>query len=144
VPPDPERRRAAILVVDDQRDARDMVAEYLSFRGFTVETATDGLEALDLAVRVHPAIILMDLTMPRMDGWEATRRLKADARTNHIPVIALSAHSPTDADQRAQAAGCDDYIAKPCDLDHLAGVLRVLLTQPKRTRRRTDVPRRLH
>jgi two-component system, cell cycle response regulator DivK len=144
VSPRTDRRRAAVLVVDDQRDARDMVAEYLSFRGFVVETATDGLDALDVAVRVHPAVILMDLTMPRMDGWEATRRLKADSRTRDIPVIALSAHSPEDANQRAQAAGCADYIAKPCDLDHLAGVLRVLLNQPKRTRRGTDIPRRLH
>jgi CheY-like chemotaxis protein len=86
----------------------------------------------------------MDLSMPRMDGWEATRRLKADARTRDIPVIALSADAHTDANQRAQAAGCADYIAKPCDLDHLARVLRVFLNQPKRTRRGTDIPRRLH
>ena len=75
-------------------------------------------------MRFRPAIILMNLMMPRMDGWEAIRRLKADPSTRAIPIIALSAHSHIDADYRARDAGCQDFIAKPCDFDSLAAMLR--------------------
>ena len=111
-----------------------MLTEYLSYRGFVVETAADGFEAIDAAVRFRPAIILMDLMMPRMDGWEATHQLKADARTRDIPIIALSAHSQTDGDRRARAAGCAAFISKPCNLDHLVDVLLFLNpTKPRRS-----------
>ena len=124
--PRPEDRRVddSVLVVEDQRDAREMLTEYLAFCGFVTHGAADGLEAIDVAVRIHPPIILMDLMMPRMDGWEATRRLKADARTRDITIIALSAQSQTDEQHVARQAGCDDFIPKPCDLAHLEKVLR--------------------
>ena len=109
----------SVLVVEDQRDAREMLAEYLAFCGFVVHTARDGLEALDVAVRVRPAVVLMDLMMPRMDGWEATRRLKADERTKEAIVVAVSAHSRCDEQQMARHAGCNAFVAKPYDLDIL-------------------------
>ena len=116
----------SVLIVDDERDARDMMALFLGLCGYAVHVAADGVEAIDMAVRFRPAIILMDLMMPRMDGWEATRRLKADPWTRGIPIIALSAHSRTDEGFVARAAGCQDFISKPCDLDYLASVLRLL------------------
>lgn len=104
-----------------------MLTEYLEFRGFVVHEASDGREALDVAVRERPRVILMDLMMPRMDGWEATRRLKADDRTKHSSVIAVSAHSQIDERNTARQAGCDDFIPKPYDLEVLAEVVRKLV-----------------
>lgn len=117
----------SVLVVEDQCDAREMLTQYLGFCGFVVYEAADGLEAIDVATRVHPPVILMDLMMPRLDGWEATRRLKADPRTSDIIVIAVSALSQTDAEQVARRAGCDDFIPKPYDLSDLVDVLRSTL-----------------
>jgi two-component system, cell cycle response regulator DivK len=119
----------SILVVDDHRDSREMLTAYLTLCGFVVHEAADGLEAIDMAIRIHPPIILMDIVMPRLDGWEATRRLKADARTKDLTIIALSAFSLTDERQNARAAGCDDFIPKPCDPGHLADVLRGILNR---------------
>jgi CheY-like chemotaxis protein len=119
----------SVLIVDDQPDAREMLTEFLSSCGFLVHTATDGLDAIGVALRVLPSIILMDLMMPRMDGFEATRRLKADARTNAIPVIALTAHAQTNGREVARAAGCEDLLRKPCDLDQLAEEVRKRLSQ---------------
>jgi two-component system cell cycle response regulator DivK len=114
----------SVLIVDDEHDVRDMMTLFLVCCGYAVHLAADGVEAIDVAVHFRPAIILMDLMMPRMDGWEATRRLKADPATRAIPIIALSAHSHADRDDRARDAGCQDFIAKPCDLDDLATMLR--------------------
>jgi two-component system cell cycle response regulator DivK len=114
----------SVLIVEDELEAREMMALFLAFCGYTVHVAADGFEAIDVAVRVRPAIILMDLMMPRMDGWEATRRLKADPWTRTIPIIALSAHSHADECHLARDAGCQDFISKPCDLDGLAAKLR--------------------
>lgn len=114
----------SVLVVEDQHDAREMLAEYLRYCGFAVHGAEDGLQAVDIAVRERPRIILMDLMMPRMDGWEATRRIKADERTKDSTIIAVSAHSHRDELQRAKQAGCDGFIPKPYDLEHLASVVR--------------------
>jgi two-component system, cell cycle response regulator DivK len=122
----------AILVVDDQRDAREMLAEYLEFCGFSVHQAQDGLEALDVARRVRPRMILMDLMMPRMDGWEATRCLRADDRTNAITIVAVSAYSQHDEQQRARRAGCDLFVPKPFDLDQLVDTVRQLLDDQTR------------
>jgi two-component system, cell cycle response regulator DivK len=121
--------RNSILIVEDERDSREMLSEYLTHCGFVVHEAADGLEAIDIATRIHPAVILMDLMMPRLDGWEATRRLKADARTRDITIIALSAVSFIDEQQAAREAGCDDFIPKPCDLVQLADVLRRILNR---------------
>jgi CheY-like chemotaxis protein len=120
-------KKPSVLVVDDYRDGREMVAEYLAFRGFVVCEASDGIEALELARRLQPEIVLMDLRMPGMDGWEATRRLKRDPKTSHIPVVALTAHALTPEISTARQAGCDAVIAKPCDISVLADALIKML-----------------
>jgi CheY-like chemotaxis protein len=115
--------RPSILVVDDSDDGREMLVEYLAFREFQVIAARNGAEAIDAARRVRPHIILMDLSMAGVDGWEATRRLKADALTNHIVIIAFTAHAFPAERESARAAGCDAVIAKPFDLVVLADAL---------------------
>jgi two-component system cell cycle response regulator DivK len=110
----------SILVVDDFPDGREMVAEYLAFRGFSVLQASTGAEAIELARRHRPRVILMDLGMPGLDGWETTRLLKADARTKGCMIIALTAHALTTQHSSALKAGCDAVIAKPFDLAALA------------------------
>ena len=96
-----------ILVVDDYQDAREMYAEYLQFSGFRVAEARNGNEAVAQAFSLRPDLILMDLSLPGMDGWEATRVLKADERTKHIPVVALTGHALAGASEGARKAGCD-------------------------------------
>jgi CheY-like chemotaxis protein len=103
-----------VLIVDDVDHGREICAEYLEFRGFRVATAADGQEALDKAFTLIPDVILMDLSLPVIDGWEATRRLKKDERTKEIPVIALTAHALASAHDRAMEAGCDSVVTKPC------------------------------
>ena len=120
-------KKPSVLVVDDYLDGREMVAEYLAFRGFVVSEASDGFEALELARRLQPEIVLMDLRMPGMDGWEATRRLKQDPKTRHIPIVALTAHALTPEINTARQAGCDAVIAKPCDISVLADSLLEML-----------------
>ena len=123
-----------VLVVDDVAHGREIFAEYLEFRGFRVATAADGLEALDKAFELRPDVILMDLSLPQLDGWEATRRLKSDDRTKAIPVIALTAHALASAHDKAMAAGCDSVVTKPCvpkDLE--AEVRRQLAARPGRS-----------
>ncbi len=103
-----------VLVVDDVAHGREIFAEYLEFRGFRVATAEDGLEAMDKAFELLPDLILMDLSLPGIDGWEATRRLKQDDRTRGIPIIALTAHALASAHDRAKEVGCDAVVTKPC------------------------------
>jgi two-component system, cell cycle response regulator DivK len=103
-----------ILVVEDFDDARDMYREYLEYSGFRVATARDGREAIEKARAINPDLILMDLSLPGVDGWEATRLLKADPETNHLIIVALSAHALAAEGERATEAGCDGFIAKPC------------------------------
>ncbi len=103
-----------ILVVDDYQDAREMYAEYLQFSGFRVAEAKNGNEAVEQAFALKPDLILMDLSLPGIDGWEATRILKADKNTSHLMIVALSAHALAPEGQRARDAGCDGFIAKPC------------------------------
>ncbi|HEV2855549.1 MAG TPA: response regulator [Thermoanaerobaculia bacterium] len=110
-----------VLVVDDVDHGREIFAEYLEFRGFRVATAADGLEALEKAFELRPDVILMDLSLPGIDGWEATRRLKQDDRTRHIPIIALTAHALASAHDKAREVGCNSVVTKPClpkDLEH--------------------------
>jgi len=116
-----------VLVVDDFADGREMVAEYLTFRGLSVVTASEGAEALRIARERPPAVVLMDLTMPGVDGWEATRRLKADPRTAESIVIALTAHALVHDEGRALEAGADAFVAKPFDLSLLADALTSIL-----------------
>lgn len=110
----PDPTPPLVLVVDDVAHGREIFAEYLEFRGFRVATAADGLEALDKAFELMPDIILMDLSLPGLDGWEATKRLKGDDRTRNIPIIALTAHALASAHDKAKAAGCDSVVTKPC------------------------------
>ena len=110
----------SVLVVDDFPDGREMVAEYLAFRGFSVLQAATGADAIALARKHRPRLILMDLGMPGLDGWETTRRLKADSRTRRCVIVALTAHALTSQRTTALSAGCDEVISKPFDLSELA------------------------
>jgi two-component system, cell cycle response regulator DivK len=121
--------RPRVLLVDDYPDAREMYTEYLEFSGFEVVQAGNGIEALQRAADTAPDIILMDLSLPVMDGWEATRRLKADARTRHIPVVALTGHALAGHADGAREAGCDAFVTKPCLPDALVAEIRRLLDQ---------------
>jgi CheY-like chemotaxis protein len=103
-----------ILVVEDFDDAREMYRDYLQFAGLRVETARDGREAIEKAGALQPDLILMDLSLPGIDGWEATRLLKSAPATRHILIVALSAHALATEGERARRAGCDGFIAKPC------------------------------
>jgi len=116
-----------ILVVDDYQDAREMYAEYLQFSGFRVAEARNGNEALEQAFALKPDLILMDLSLPGMDGWEATRQLKADERTRNIPVVALTGHALAGASDGARRAGCDSFVTKPCLPDDLVVEVRRML-----------------
>lgn len=106
--------RPLILVVDDAAAARLMYSQYLTHHGFAVIEAADGEEAISQAQRHLPALVLMDLGLPRIDGWEATRRIKGDARTRNISVLAISGHAYPDSVARAKEAGVDTFLAKPC------------------------------
>ena len=122
-----------ILVVDDYEDAREMYAEYLRFCGFRVAEARNGNEALEQAFALMPDLILMDLSLPGMDGWEATRQLKADERTRQIPVVALTGHALAGASEDAKKAGCDSFVTKPCLPDDLVVEVRRMLNLAKQT-----------
>ena len=121
-----------ILVVDDYQDAREMYAEYLQFSGFRVAEARNGNEAVAQALSLRPDLILMDLSLPGMDGWEATRVLKADDRTRHIPVVALTGHALAGASEGARKAGCDSFVTKPCLPDDLVVEVRRMLETVKK------------
>ena len=126
--------RPRVLVVDDYPDAREMYSEYLEFSGFDVIQAVNGMEALQRAIDAAPDIILMDLSLPVMDGWEATRRLKEDARTNSIPVVALTGHALAGISEGAMKAGCDAFVTKPClPEDLVKEIRRVLERAPQAT-----------
>ena len=118
--------KPSVLVVDDSPDGREMLVEYLVFRQFQVAEARNGAEALDVARRAQPAIILMDLSMPGVDGWEATRRLKADPLTRSAVIVAVTAHAFPREHEAARAAGCDVVIPKPFDLTVLADALEAV------------------
>ena len=122
-----------ILVVDDYQDAREMYAEYLQFSGFRVAEARNGNEALEQAFALKPDLILMDLSLPGMDGWEATRVLKADERTKNIPVVALTGHALAGASEGAKQAGCDSFVTKPCLPDDLVVEVRRMLGTVKQS-----------
>jgi two-component system, cell cycle response regulator DivK len=116
-----------VLVVEDYQDAREMYAAYLSFSGFRVAEATNGVEAIEKTLELMPDIILMDLALPRMDGWEATRRLKLDERTRHIPIVALTGHALAGHAEGARLAGCDAFVTKPCLPDALVSEIQRML-----------------
>ena len=116
-----------ILLVEDNEMNRDMLSRRLIRKGFEVVMAVDGQAGVDMASSANPDIILMDLSLPVMDGWEATRCIKADAATQNIPIIALTAHAMSSDEQKARDAGCDDYDTKPVNLNRLLEKIETLL-----------------
>ena len=116
-----------VLIVDDFEDNRAMYAEFLRFSGYEVSEATNGVEAIEMTQALVPDVVIMDLSLPVLDGWEATRRLKSDARTRHIPIVALTGHALEGHSQGARAAGCDEFLAKPCLPETLLQTVRALL-----------------
>ena len=118
---------ARILLVEDNEMNRDMLSRRLNRRGFEVLIAEDGGLAVSMTQAERPDIVLMDMSLPVIDGWEATRRLKADPETAGIPIIALTAHAMESDRERALEVGCDDYDSKPVDLPRLLGKIETLL-----------------
>ena len=116
-----------ILLVEDNEMNRDMLLRRLERKGFEVVIAVDGQAGVNMAASESPDLILMDLSLPVIDGWEATRLIKADPATQSIPVIALTAHAMAGDEQKAREAGCDDYDTKPVDIKRLLGKIDNLL-----------------
>jgi two-component system, cell cycle response regulator DivK len=126
-PPGTGRDRPLILIVEDQHDLRHLYVQQLTISGFDVIEAQNGVEAITHTTDHVPDVVLMDLSLPVLDGWEATRRLKSDERTSHIPVVALTAHDGSGELQRATRAGCDWFVPKPCPPDALIAEIRRVL-----------------
>lgn len=116
-----------ILLVEDNEMNRDMLSRRLQKQGYEVVMAVDGEEGVAKAQTEAPALILMDMSLPGIDGWEATRRLKAAPQTQTIPIIALTAHAMTDDREKAMAAGCDDFDTKPVELPRLLSKIQALI-----------------
>ena len=121
---------AKILLVEDNEMNRDMLSRRLARAGYEIVVAFDGKDGLTKAETEAPALILMDMSLPVVDGWEATRQLKAAPNTSGIPVIALTAHAMSGDREKALAAGCDDFDTKPVDLQRLLGKIEKLLPRP--------------
>jgi len=120
-----------ILLVEDNEMNRDMLSRRLQKKGYAVVTAQDGEKGYSLARSEAPDLILMDISLPAMDGWEVTRLLKADALTSHIPIIALTAHAMVSDREKALGIGCDDYDTKPVDFARLSEKIESLLVEKK-------------
>jgi len=118
-----------ILVVEDNEMNRDMVGRRLERRGYEVVVAVDGQEGVDMAHSENPDLILMDMSLPVLNGWEATRQLKQDTKTDSIPIIALTAHAMASDRESAIEAGCDDYDTKPLEFSRLIGKIHALLPE---------------
>jgi two-component system cell cycle response regulator DivK len=128
--------RPLVLLVEDDRDGRLMYAEWLQQAGFRVEQAHNGLQALERALDLVPAAIVTDLNIPGIDGYELTRRVKAEPRTAHVPIIAVTGYAPFTQDPgRADRAGCDAIIPKPCLPDDLEAALREALEAARQQQR---------
>jgi two-component system cell cycle response regulator DivK len=139
----PPKDRVTVLVVDDYEDNRQMYAELLSYAGFAVVEACNGAEGIAKAQLVLPELIVMDLSLPVMDGWEATRRLKADERTRHIPILALTGHAPEGLAGHSAAVeetGCDGFLTKPCSPENLLEMVHGVLDRNRRKALRASVP----
>jgi CheY-like chemotaxis protein len=117
-----------ILLVEDNEMNRDMLSRRLRARGFEVVVALDGLSGIAAAAAARPDVVLLDMSLPLLDGWSAARRLKADPRTASIPVVALTAHAMVTDRGKAIDAGCDEYDTKPIDLERLLGKIELVLT----------------
>jgi len=129
LPPQPHRKGGAakILLVEDNELNSDMLSRRLIRRGYDVVVAADGMQAVAGAAQERPDLILMDMSLPTIDGWEATRRIKADSRLRTIPVIALTAHAMSGDRERALEAGCDEFDTKPIEFDRLLSKMERLL-----------------
>ena len=127
-------RRPLVLLVEDQSDLRQLYARQLTISGFDVIEADNGEDAVARTSEHTPDVVLMDLSLPVVDGWEATRRLKNDERTAHIPIVALTAHDGSGELQRATRAGCDWFVPKPCPPEALIVELRRVLESPPAAR----------
>ena len=119
-----------ILLIEDNEMNRDMLARRLQKRGFDMLLAEDGVAGVDLAQKQKPDLILMDMSLPKLDGWGASRQLKADPQTAAIPIIALTAHAMAEDREKALAAGCDEFETKPVDLASLLAKMETLLGKP--------------
>jgi CheY-like chemotaxis protein len=117
-----------ILLVEDNEMNRDMLSRRLERKGYQVVLAVDGQNGVEMAQSQAPDLVLLDMSLPVLDGWEATRRLKAAPATQHIPIIALTAHAMSSDRDKALEAGCDDYDTKPVDLPRLLGKIEALLS----------------
>lgn len=122
--------RPLVLLVDDDAEAREMYGQYLRAHDFLTVMATNGREAIDLAELLPPHLVVMDLSMPHLDGWEATRRMKRNALTRHIPIIVCTGHVLGSSAALAFDAGCDGYVTKPCSPADLLAEIRRILPQP--------------
>jgi two-component system, cell cycle response regulator DivK len=129
------RERPLVLIVEDQCELRQLYAQELTLSGFDVIEAGNGADAIAHTSERFPDVVLMDLSLPILDGWEATRRLKGDSRTAHIPVVALTAHDGSGELQRATRAGCDWFVPKPCQPQDLIEEVRRVLAGPLGTQR---------
>jgi CheY-like chemotaxis protein len=116
-----------VLYVEDNEDNVYVLKSRLTRKGYAVVIASDGAQGVSMAMTEQPDIILMDLSLPVLDGWEATRRIKAAQGTRHIPIIALTAHAMTGDKEKALAAGCDDFDTKPVDIDRLIGRIQAVI-----------------
>jgi CheY-like chemotaxis protein len=123
---------AKILLVEDNEMNRDMLSRRLERRGYQVVQAVDGVQGVEMARAEMPDLIMMDMSLPVLDGWEATRRIKSDNAIRSIPVIALTAHAMSGDRERAIAAGCEDYDTKPIELPRLLGKIEALLAREPR------------
>ncbi len=135
-------RKPLVLVVEDYEDAREMYAAYLKFSGYRVAEAADGVQAIAQAHELIPDIILMDLALPKMDGWEATRQLKKNERTRGIPIVALTGHALAGHAEGARQAGCDAFVTKPCLPDALVAEIKRVLRAHSGSRRSGKTVRR--
>jgi CheY-like chemotaxis protein len=122
---------AKLLLVEDNEMNRDMLVRRLEKRGYQMVIATDGLAGIELARTSNPDLILMDMSLPGLDGWQASRQLKSDNATARIPIIALTAHAMAEDREKAMAAGCDEYETKPVELTSLLAKIEALLAKPR-------------
>ena len=116
-----------VLLVEDNEMNRDMLSRRLQRRGWDVAIAVDGAQGLAMAASERPSVVLMDMSLPVIDGWEATRRLRADPAIAHLPVIALTAHAMSGDREKAMSAGCDDFDTKPVEFERLVGKIEALV-----------------
>ena len=124
-----KREKQLFLVVEDFEDSRFMMRRLLEMAGYSVLEASDGEQAVELAVQKRPALILMDLSLPKLDGLAATRKIRQHKAVGKIPIVAVSAHDAPESRIEALEAGCDEYVTKPIDFDHLNALLKRFLTK---------------